>query len=365
MTTTTRVSSYQNKLPRSSLGLVGPDPMAKISTRTHFPPLDQEKSRRSDTNNMEKLGSKIGKKKSDHSSKSTPVTSPPSSASGSRKRGGTSTKNKSSPSGSSHSKKGTDSQMSLVNVIRLQRSSSSQCNLKDEEPKETRALGKQTVEIKSGNNFYLPKRKLVHKPVEPFKLFIDEKQALAKLVWLYLLESQMPFKKINITSKEGEQASSTVPSYCKHCIFVDGDNSMGQPTAIIRHICNNYTNNMLMGADTSQISQGFSWLHWAVSVLHRDLYYLNNGQLKRGAIKDTKNELLKSSLDSVSLYFDMLEKIFTSRDFLLGNVAWFCDSAVALILEDASSLSLSSWPKVLAWLERVKEQPNWGVVTAL
>ena len=78
--------------------------------------------------------------------------------------------------------------MSLVNVIRLQRSSSSQCNLKDEEPKETRALGKQTVEIKSGNNFYLPKRKLVHKPVEPFKLFIDEKQALAKLVWLYLLE---------------------------------------------------------------------------------------------------------------------------------------------------------------------------------
>ena len=120
---------------RSRLGLVGPDPMAKISTRTHFPPLDQEvreilknefpylcdciycsiaefeflsiffsksnrsvyplsvftlltcsipnqKSRRSDTNNMEKLGTKISRKKNDQSSKSTPVTSPPSSASG-------------------------------------------------------------------------------------------------------------------------------------------------------------------------------------------------------------------------------------------------------------------------------------------
>ena len=45
------------------------------------------------------------------------------------------------------------------------------------------------------------------------------------------------------------------------------------------------------------------------SLFFRDLYYLNNGQLKRGATKDTKNELLKSSLDSVSLYFDMLEKV--------------------------------------------------------
>ena len=45
-------------------------------------------------------------------------------------------------------------------------------------------------------------------------------------------------------------------------------------TAIIRHICNNYTNNLLMGADTSQISQGFSWLHWAVSVLHRYIIFI-------------------------------------------------------------------------------------------
>ncbi|XP_063676458.1 uncharacterized protein LOC134812814 isoform X2 [Bolinopsis microptera] len=361
MTTASRPSSYQNKLPRSRLGLVGSEPMAKLSSRTHFPSLDQEKPRRSETNtNMEKISTKVSRKKGDQ--KNNPVTSPPPSASSSRKRGGNTGKSK-----SSSSKNTAESQVSLVNVIRLQRSNSSKCSLKlkDEEPAEPQALRRATVELKSGNNFYLPKRKLIHKPLEPFKLFINEKHALAKLVWLYLLESQMPFQKINITSKEGAEATSSVPSYCKHCIFVDGDNSMGQPTAIIRHICNNYTNNLLMGADTSQISQGFSWLHWAVSVLHRDLFYLNNGQLKRGATKDTTNELVKSSLDSVSLYFDMLDKIFTSRDYLLGSVAWFCDSAVALILEDASSLSLSSWPKVLDWLERVKEQPNWSVVTAL
>ena len=125
--------------------------------------------------------------------------------SGSRKRGGTSTKTKSTSSSSSHSKKGADSQMSLVNVIRLQRSNSSKCNLKDEEPSEPRTLGKETVELKSGNNFYLPKRKLVHKPVEPFKLFIDEKQALAKLVWLYLLEvkflKQLPYQDLLVTYK--------------------------------------------------------------------------------------------------------------------------------------------------------------------
>ena len=65
-----------------------------------------------------------------------------------------------------------------MNVIRLQRSNSSSLKLKDEEPDEPRPLGRHTVELKSGNNFYLPKRKLVHKPLEPFKLFIDEKQAL-------------------------------------------------------------------------------------------------------------------------------------------------------------------------------------------
>ena len=55
--------------------------------------------------------------------------------------------------------------------------------LKDEEPKTPLPL-----ELKSGNQFYLPKRKLVHKPVEPFTLFITEKHAVARLVWLYLLE---------------------------------------------------------------------------------------------------------------------------------------------------------------------------------
>jgi len=343
----------------SRLSVIGPDSMAKLSTRTRFPPLDQEpqKPRRMEAS-IDKMSSKMNRKKADQAVKTAPVTSPPSSATGGKKRGGNTAKSKSP---TSNSKNSTESQVSLMNVLRLQRSSS--LKLKDEEPAEPKNLVGQTVELKTGSNFYLPKRKLVHKPLEPFKLFIDEKQALGKLVWLYLLESQMPFKKINITSKEGEEASASVPSYCKHCIFVDGDNSMGQPTAIIRHICNNYTKNLLMGGDTSQISQGFSWLHWAVSVLHRDLYYLNNGQLKRGATKDIKDELLKSSLDSVSLYFDMLEKIFTSRDYLLGNVAWFCDSAVALILEDATTLSLSSWPKVLDWLDRVRDQPNWTVVT--
>ena len=77
-----------------------------------------------------------------------------------------------------------------MNVIRLQRSNSSKCSLKlkDEEPAEPQVLRRATVELKSGNNFYLPKRKLVHKPLEPFRLFINEKHALAKLVWLYLLE---------------------------------------------------------------------------------------------------------------------------------------------------------------------------------
>ena len=59
-------------------------------------------------------------------------------------------------------------------------------NLKDEEPKPS--VPGETVELKSASHFYQRKRKLVHKPVEPFQLFIDEDHALARLVWLYLLE---------------------------------------------------------------------------------------------------------------------------------------------------------------------------------
>lgn len=243
-------------------------------------------------------------------------------------------------------------------VLKTRLQNSNSLKLKDEEPKTPMPL-----ELKSGNKFYLPKRKLVQKPLEPFTLFITEKHALARLVWLYLLESQMPFKKISITSKEAERATRAVPSFCKHCIFTDGDSTLGQPTAIIRHICNHYSNNLLMGADTGEVSQAFSWLHWAVSVLHRDLVYLGGSKLKRGSNENALNDLQKSSLDSASLYFDMLDKIFSTRSFLLGSVAWFCDSAVALVLEDANPESLAQWPSLQEWLQRVKDQPNWTVVT--
>ena len=39
----------------------------------------------------------------------------------------------------------------------------------------------------------------------------------------------MPFKKISITSKEAEKATHSVPAYCKHCIFIDEDSTLGQP----------------------------------------------------------------------------------------------------------------------------------------
>ena len=44
---------------------------------------------------------------------------------------------------------------------------------------------------------------------------------------------------------------------------------MPQETAILRYITLNYTRNLYLGADISQISQSFSWIHWAASVLHR------------------------------------------------------------------------------------------------
>ena len=39
-----------------------------------------------------------------------------------------------------------------------------------------------------GSPFYRPGRQLINSPVEPFKVFMDESNVLAKIVWLYLLE---------------------------------------------------------------------------------------------------------------------------------------------------------------------------------
>ena len=47
------------------------------------------------------------------------------------------------------------------------------------------------------------------------------------------------------------------------------NNNVPQETAILRYITLNYTRNLYLGADISQISQSFSWIHWAASVLHR------------------------------------------------------------------------------------------------
>lgn len=251
------------------------------------------------------------------------------------------------------------------NKARLERSRSrikedqkpcSRLQIKGEKPCSPSKMENNTVEIKSEGYFYLPKRRMVDKPSSPFRLFIDETNSLAKIVWLYLLESEMPFDKIPITSKEGTNASRGVPAFCKHCIFTDGDTSIGQPTAILRYLCTNYTHNLLMGVDPSHISQSFSWIHWAASVLHRDLFYLKKGKGR----SSPEEGAVETSSEGVSLYFDMLNKIFSARLFLLGDVAWFCDTAVALVLEDSGSLA--AWPNLQAWLGRVKSQSNWTKV---
>lgn len=356
--------SYQHRLPRSGLALPVKEKMAKINVpRTRFPALDKETASGKPLRSELENGDKLKPRKKTETSK--PLNGLHPSTTNSRKRGGSGNKPKptKTPAPASLQQAAKPSAPAPTAPIAQLQRATSDIQLKDED-EEPAPDPTHLVELRSDSHFYLPKRRLIHKPERPFTLFIEERHALARLVWLYLLECQLPCKKVSIKSKEGERAGRGVPSYCKQCIFVDGETSIGQPTAVIRYICNNYSDDMLMGSDTSQISQGFSWIHWAVSVLHRDLFYLNDGELRRGVDNmSNTNERVKESLDSVSLYFDMLEKILSSRDYLLGSVAWFCDSAVALILEDAAGLSLDSWPKLSAWLVRVHDQPNWGIVT--
>ena len=86
---------------------------------------------------------------------------------------------------------------------------------------------KSTSPPTKAHNTFSTKRKIVDKPPEPFKVFLDPSHSMARVVWLYLLECKLPFEKIPISSKLRDK-SQILPAYSNHCIFVDGETTLGQ-----------------------------------------------------------------------------------------------------------------------------------------
>ena len=91
----------------------------------------------------------------------------------------------------------------------------------------TKALHTKTSPPTKAPNTFSTKRKIVDKPPEPFKVFLDPSHSMARVVWLYLLECKLPFEKIPISSKLRDK-SQILAAYSNHCIFVDGETTLGQ-----------------------------------------------------------------------------------------------------------------------------------------
>ena len=81
---------------------------------------------------------------------------------------------------------------------------------------------------------------------------------------------------------------------------------------------------------------------------------------------ESANEcLVESGLKLLSRHLEIMEKKYLDKNrFLAGNRITVADTYIACILVQVewTGTKFKMWPKVEAWLSRVKNQENWDTV---
>ncbi|WP_135081399.1 glutathione S-transferase family protein [Terasakiella sp. SH-1] len=140
-------------------------------------------------------------------------------------------------------------------------------------------------------------------------------------------------------------------------LVLDEGMVLAQSNAILLHFADE---TQYMAMDYFDKSLTYQWLFWeqyshetAIAVARYSMHYLGNSE----ADDPRLSELWEKGYRAL----DVMEKHLSDQDFFVGNrysivdIALFAYTHVA----DEGGFDLSGYPKVQAWLDRIKAQPRW------
>ena len=204
------------------------------------------------------------------------------------------------------------------------------------------------------------------------KLYHDPISTTSRPILLFLAEHDLPVEKIVVSLAEGEQKrgeyaainpNQAVPA------LVDGDLVIGEGSAILKYLAD-LAGSPAYPLDLKARARINAMMDWFNTGLSKDLHwhycYLQMFAHHRFENPTAQSAVTRRGLERARRWLTILDDHYLAHGggFLVGRQISLADylGAVYLGVCDAVDFDLSGWPRVAAWLERMRARPSWAQV---
>ncbi|VDI00454.1 glutathione S-transferase [Mytilus galloprovincialis] len=206
----------------------------------------------------------------------------------------------------------------------------------------------------------------------PMELYLIRISPPCRAVWLYLLQHEIPHILHDVDfSKHSTKIPEVFKSHSHQEVplLVDGDIVVFEGQAILRYLAMKYTNYAGYGLSLQQQMLSESVISWCFSEVHRVIgySYIYPQFLDYYSLKTTESNecLIEHGLRQVTKLLEVIEnRYLMNNKYLTGPRTTIADTSVAtvLVLLEWTNFNYKMWPKVEAWLTRVKQHHFWDEV---
>ena len=204
------------------------------------------------------------------------------------------------------------------------------------------------------------------------KLYHDPISTTSRPILLFLAEHDLPVEKIVVSLMEGEQPrvdyaainpNQSVPA------LVDDDLVIGEGSAILKYLADLAGSpaypldlkvrariNAMMDWFNTGLSKDFNW-HYCYPQMFAHHRFENPA---------VQSSVMRRGLERSRRWLVILDDHYLAHGgaFLLGSQISLADylGAACLSVGEAVDFARSPWPRVAAWMERMRARPSWAEV---
>ena len=141
----------------------------------------------------------------------------------------------------------------------------------------------------------------------------------------------------------------------------DGDFSMFESSAIVRHLVRTYGTGTLWPANERQAAHADQWMEWSTTTLYPDITTSIFLGLIRTPAKDRNTAAIETSIQRAGEKLAILDKILANRSYILGDTLTAADIPAGSMMYRYYTLPIArpSLPNVEAWYARLSQRPHY------
>ena len=202
------------------------------------------------------------------------------------------------------------------------------------------------------------------------KLYHDPISTTSRPILLFLAEHDLPVEKIVVSLMDGEHRREEYTAINPNQavpVLVDDDLAIGEGSAILKYLAD-LASSPTYPLDLKARARINAMMDWFNTGLSKDLNwqycYLQMFAHHRYENPTVQTAVMRRGLERAKSWLSILDANYFGHggDFLLGRQISLADylGAAYLSVAEAVDFDLSPWPRVAAWMDRMRARPSWA-----